>query len=361
MYEIIHNFTYRQKDKGWQVLLSYKDGGKWRQKSRQGFRTKQQAKAAGERLYEELQAHFVPTSDSELRMATLQEFTLVYLNDKNAISDSTRYIVNRIPLFFKTLADTPLVKIDSAAITKALTNVAADYSTATLNLYIACLSAIFTHARKVYHLIRENPVTAVPRFKKKQKKRIHAISADDFELLLKAKTTMATERYKRACILAYYTGMRYGELTGLLWVDIDMGKRYITVKHQLKRTYDKNGYIEYYVGPLKTKNSYRDIPIPAALMPHLEQWLMDRTGPSVLEIENSHTSRCNQWIQRTLPITTIHDLRHTYATNLLMNGLDVKTVAALCGDTVHTILSTYIDYTDEMRRKAKNTVDRIFK
>ena len=54
MYDITHNFTYRQKDKGWQVILSYKDGDRWRQKSKQGLKTKQLAKAAGLRLYEDL-------------------------------------------------------------------------------------------------------------------------------------------------------------------------------------------------------------------------------------------------------------------------------------------------------------------
>ncbi|MDU7714688.1 MAG: Arm DNA-binding domain-containing protein, partial [Clostridium butyricum] len=40
-----YNVTYRQKDKGWQFIISYKDyNGKWRQKSKQGFKTKKEAK-----------------------------------------------------------------------------------------------------------------------------------------------------------------------------------------------------------------------------------------------------------------------------------------------------------------------------
>ena len=40
-----YSISTRQKDKGWQVIVSYKDRyGKWRQKSKQGFATKRQAK-----------------------------------------------------------------------------------------------------------------------------------------------------------------------------------------------------------------------------------------------------------------------------------------------------------------------------
>lgn len=40
-----YNVTYRQKDKGIQAIISYKDNnGKWRQKSKQGFKTQREAK-----------------------------------------------------------------------------------------------------------------------------------------------------------------------------------------------------------------------------------------------------------------------------------------------------------------------------
>ena len=52
-----YNFTYREKDKGFQVILSYKDNvGRWKQKSKQGFKTKREAKNAGDKLLEEVKA-----------------------------------------------------------------------------------------------------------------------------------------------------------------------------------------------------------------------------------------------------------------------------------------------------------------
>lgn len=38
------NITIRKKDKGYQCIVSYKDGNRWRQKSKQGFETQKAAK-----------------------------------------------------------------------------------------------------------------------------------------------------------------------------------------------------------------------------------------------------------------------------------------------------------------------------
>ena len=57
---------------------------------------------------------------------------------------------------------------------------------------------------------------------------------------------------------------------------------------------------------------------------------------------------------------SIHDFRHTYATTLLSNGFDVKTVAALLGDTVETVLKAYVHYTDEMREHAQERLSKFF-
>ena len=57
---------------------------------------------------------------------------------------------------------------------------------------------------------------------------------------------------------------------------------------------------------------------------------------------------------------SVHDLRHTYATRLLAEGIDIKTVASLLGDTITTVELIYVHYTDEMREKAADDINRIF-
>lgn len=357
MYDITHNFTYRQKDKGWQVILSYKDGDTWRQKSKQGLKTKQLAKAAGIRLYEDLKKNFIPSSN-DLAHVTLKEFVPIVIKDKSALSDSSRYAITRAPIFFDDIANKILSQITPADIIHSVSK-KEGYSDRTIHHRLSTLYTVFSHAIKVYGFTINNPVANVPRTRHTKKVRIKSISQQDFGRLLSSKPTRGHENFKTCVQIAYYTGMRFWEMAGLSWQDISLSSGIISVKKQLKMVHN-NGELYYRISPLKTRNSYRDIPIPSVLIQVLQDWKQKSGTDSVLGFRTSRTSSINFWIQKTLPNTSIHDFRHTYATNLLANGMDVKTVAALCGDTVTTIINTYIDFTEEMRQKASHDVDAIF-
>ena len=54
-----------------------------------------------------------------------------------------------------------------------------------------------------------------------------------------------------------------------------------------------------------------------------------------------------------------HDLRHTFATNALKHGMDVKTLSTIIGHiSSRTTLNVYAHVTDEMKEKAAATIDR---
>lgn len=48
------NTTIRRKDRGYQIIVSYKDGYKWKQKSKQGFATQREAKLYGQQIVDNL-------------------------------------------------------------------------------------------------------------------------------------------------------------------------------------------------------------------------------------------------------------------------------------------------------------------
>ena len=56
-----------------------------------------------------------------------------------------------------------------------------------------------------------------------------------------------------------------------------------------------------------------------------------------------------------------HDLRHTFATTALANGMDVKTLSAMIGHiSAETTLNIYTHITDIMQRNADNKIERCF-
>lgn len=77
-----YSISTRQKDKGWQVIVSYKDRyGKWRQKSKQGFTTKRQAKDYGDVIVKDIKENLLLTNNEELANMTFIEFTRLYFDD----------------------------------------------------------------------------------------------------------------------------------------------------------------------------------------------------------------------------------------------------------------------------------------
>ena len=57
---------------------------------------------------------------------------------------------------------------------------------------------------------------------------------------------------------------------------------------------------------------------------------------------------------------TVHDLRHTYATRLISNGVDYKTAAGLLGHDVKETMAIYSHINDDMLKKATDIIGNIF-
>ena len=160
------------------------------------------------------------------------------------------------------------------------------------------------------------------------------------------------------------TGLRRGELLGLKWSDIDLEKGDLRVQRQIGRIDGK--IIEM---PLKTKNAYRTLPLSADAISVLKiqkckvgnsEWVFPSPtgGPmspdSVLHMLQRVLKRAG------LPRIRFHDLRHTFATMALQNGVDVKTVSSMLGHySAGFTLDTYAHVTTDAQLKAAQTMGNI--
>jgi integrase len=175
-----------------------------------------------------------------------------------------------------------------------------------------------------------------------------------------------TEAHNSGVFEQYYTematGLRRGELLGLKWEDIDFDLLTISVRRQILRL---NGEVQE--APLKTKNSYRTISISRELADILrdkqtrEQGKSDYvfSSPSGGAISPDSVLHMLHRVLKRAGLEKIryHDLRHTFATLALQNGVDIKTLSGMLGHySAGFTLDTYAHVTTTMQRDAADKV-----
>ncbi len=140
-------------------------------------------------------------------------------------------------------------------------------------------------------------------------------------------------------ILVRRTGLRKGEALGLLRGDLDLETGSLTVEKQMNRNHER-------VMP-KTRNSLRTIVLDADTCRVLRRHLMSHTDPLVFPL--SHSGADYVLSQAGIAGVSMHDLRHTHASELIARGWDAQRVAKRLGDSVQTVLKVYVHEFDRAR------------
>lgn len=181
-----------------------------------------------------------------------------------------------------------------------------------------------------------------------------------------------------AILLALSTGMRLGELFGLKWDCVDMNKGVIQVVRALVTS--KSGQL--FQEP-KTAASRRKIPLPADVTRELRKYkkwqdwqrhlMGDKWEENDLVLANNYgrvvdTSNFTSRYFKAMLVQAgvdrsvkFHDLRHTHATLLLLQGVNVKVVAERLGHTsIKMTLDTYSHVLPDMQEAAVKALEGMF-
>lgn len=212
------------------------------------------------------------------------------------------------------------------------------------------------------NLIRTNPAKGC-KLPPKKAKEMQVLTRDGMQrFIIQAKA----DGYFELFVLELCTGMRRGEILGLQWEDLNMQTGELHISRQVSLV---NGHIQ--ISTPKTKSSVRTIIIPPDILKILAEykkrinsrWMFPspKTKDAPLH-PASVTSILDRILKRAeCKDIRFHDLRHTFATNALANGMDIKTLSTIIGHiSSETTLNIYTHITDNMQRSAANKIERGF-
>lgn len=173
-------------------------------------------------------------------------------------------------------------------------------------------------------------------------------------------------------MIAYYSGMRAGEICALQWKDINLATGTIRVNKTAKDYRTDSGKHEVEISSPKTPKSVRTIPIIQELKTILREEA-ERTKPKltdyVVECRNPRLlcTSFQKWAKRNevygeagKPIT-MHGLRHTFATLGVQSGMDIKSLSSILGHSSTAMtLDTYASDDEQAKRYAMSVLSGFF-
>ena len=209
-------------------------------------------------------------------------------------------------------------------------------------------------------LIRTNPAVGckLPPLRDKEMRILTKEEVQRF--LIQAKAEGMYEMF----LLELTTGMRRGELLALKWSDLDLKTGRLRIN---KQVYSVNGKLE--INEPKTKAAVRTILLPSAMVELLaeykaqlfSEWMFPSRVKPEQPIDPGYVRKRLQIILKRAGCKRVrfHDLRHTFATMSLENGMDVKTLSTIIGHVSSaTTLNIYTHITGEMQWNAARNIDQ---
>ena len=214
------------------------------------------------------------------------------------------------------------------------------------------------HKAVYWQVIVSNPAERVQPPKAKKPKRKY-YDDDQCKILLENLEQLDEEqiKYKTAIILTVFTGVRLGELMGLEWNDIDFRNGIVSINRSSQYLADTGVFTKM----PKTESSIREVAIPDFVISLLEEyklwyeeqkslygelWINSNRLFVQADGKPMHPSTISKWFvkfigQIGLPVINFHGLRHTNATLLIAQNIDVAVVAARLG---HAQITTTFNF-----------------
>lgn len=391
-----------------------KIGGKRKQMTKSGFKTKFEAQQQGTKAYNEYLNTGNTFKENQVSYSDYLDYWIEHYCKSNLKYNTIQTYVTIINKYLKpNIGSYRLTSITSVRLNTFISELCMkhDYSRVYFANILKVLKGSFRDACDVYGLIKYNPALTIrlPKMNKSIEDVKRVYSQEEIEKIL--------DRFKNddtftcAFLTSCYTGMRTGEVFALTWEDIDLENRIININHSVyDKKKDKKG--RWFIGTTKTETGTRKIHISQTLYMALNNFKLKQDKlkklygnkyhyyhieeeknayGKVVEyriVENDNTGNTYNNINLVFtihdgtykgtdiikyPYSIIHnelgikkcrfyDLRGSYATKILKNGVEIRDVADILGHrNIETTENYYISSSKESRKEACDIFDNLTK
>lgn len=276
---------------------------------------------------------------------TLNELAAEYIKwaERQKSFKSKYYFIKELTETFGSL---PLRRFNSMLIEQWQTEkIEKGYKPATINRIHATLNHMFTKAVK-WNMVEKETSMRIrdATLLKENNRRLKYLSKEECQALINS----CDKHLKPIVITALHSGMRKNEVLGLRWENVDLRHGFILLNQN------------------QTKNSERkEIPINSTLRDALQKTMRrldtpfvfhDSTGKRYGDIKRSFKSACKR---AGISDFRFHDLRHCFASHLVMAGVDLTTVKELLGHKTLTMTLRYAHLAPSHKLKAVDILDSV--
>ena len=341
---------YDKERKTYFVQIKVKDSsGKWRSIRKRGFALKREAKA--------WEAEQIGQKQSTASNMTFLEVAAEWERAQQSSEGSKRQHSEHFSIRFSRLSDKQIKDISKADLMRWRSDLAEDerFSTTTKNVTISYVKSVFKYANDVYGL--PDPSSVLKRLKKTNEEEMagemETWTPEEFSQFVSA---VPLRVYQIYFDLLYWTGMRRGEAIALQISDVS-SDGWINI-HASQRDATQG------LKPTKTKQC-RKIRADSVLLGELEELKKDNSGPYLFGGDHALSPTTiarvfNAAIKESgvKPIR-LHDLRHSHATWLINNGVNIVAVSKRLGHTtIEQTLKTYTHLLNDTDEKMMEVISR---
>lgn len=330
------------------------------------FATQKEAKQAEAEFRAEnpLPRH-IKSKSYEITLNTLFENYIAY--QKSRLKETTVYEIKKIyeyniaPFFGKL----KLTSIDKRRILDWQAHLdSKGYTHSTKKKLRSKFHAILDYG-VLYYDLPFNIIDRVPNFRNTEiKKEMQIWTPQEFNSFINLFGEDANDYVCRVFLtLLYMTGCRKGEALALNWGDINFETKILNINKNLSRRIDYNNYK---ITSPKNASSVRKIMLPDSLVELLKEYKEKFDGKFIFGgdsplSENKLTKRIKKYSELAdIPRIRIHDFRHSHASYLISQGVDIVSVAKRLGHSdIKQTLNTYAHLLDLKESDTLNALNLI--